>query len=40
MGTDHLEDLDVDGNVISVDVREVGHEGGDWIQLAQDTVHV
>jgi hypothetical protein len=38
-GTDHLEDLDVDVNMIIVDVRERGHCGGGvLVQLAQDTL--
>jgi hypothetical protein len=40
-GRDYLGDLFVcggGGNNIKIDSREMGYEGGDWIQLAQDTV--
>jgi len=34
---DHLEDADVDGNIIfRTDLQEVGCAGVDWIDLAQD----
>jgi len=31
----HLEDLDIDGNII-LDLQEVGWGGTDWIALAGD----
>jgi hypothetical protein len=35
---DHLEDLGVDGRIILKFVfKELGHEGMDWVCLAQDT---
>ena len=34
--TDHLGDKGVDGNNIKMDLQEVGCEGMDWIELAQD----
>ena len=33
---DHLGDKGVDGNNIKMDLQEVGCEGMDWIELAQD----
>jgi hypothetical protein len=33
---DHLEDPDVDGKKINLDLQEVGCEGLEWIELAQD----
>jgi hypothetical protein len=33
---DHLEDPDVDGGNIKMDLQEVGCGGMDWIDLAQD----
>ena len=34
---DHLEDPGVDGRInIKMDLQEVGCEGMDWIELAQD----
>jgi hypothetical protein len=36
-GKDHSVDLGVDGKInISVELRETGREGVDWIHLAQD----
>jgi hypothetical protein len=35
-GRDDLEELEVDGDNIRVDLGEVGWEGVDWIHLAQD----
>jgi hypothetical protein len=35
----HWKDLGVDGNIIiKVDLREIGIDGANWIQLAQDSV--
>ena len=31
-----MEDLGVDGKKIKLDLQEVGCEGLDWIELAQD----
>jgi hypothetical protein len=31
-----LEDLDVDGNVIKIQLEETGCDGVDWIHLAQN----
>jgi len=31
-----LQDTDVDGNNIKIDVKETGCEGVDWIHLARD----
>jgi hypothetical protein len=33
---DHWEDQDVGGWTIKMDLREIGWDGGDWINLAQD----
>ena len=33
---DHLEDPDVDGRIILRYLQEVGCEGMDWIDVAQD----
>jgi hypothetical protein len=33
---DHLEDLDIDGWIIKMDLRETKWCGMDWIDLAQD----
>jgi len=33
---DHLEDKDVDGNNITLDLRKIGQEDLDLIHLAQD----
>jgi hypothetical protein len=33
---DHSEDLDVDGDIIRMDLTEIGWEGVKWIHLAQD----
>jgi hypothetical protein len=35
---DHWEDLDVCENNIKMDLREIGINGANWIQLAQDKV--
>jgi hypothetical protein len=37
-GTDHWEDLGTDGDNIKMDLRDIGINGANWIQLAQDTV--
>jgi hypothetical protein len=37
-GKSHLIVLGVDGGNIKMDLKEVGCEGVDWIQLAQDSV--
>jgi hypothetical protein len=37
---DHLEDQDVDGvDNIKMDLREIGWDGMDWMDLAQDRDH-
>jgi hypothetical protein len=35
-GRNHLEDLDVDGKIIFMHLREVGWEDVDWMHLVQD----
>jgi hypothetical protein len=36
-GRDHMEDPDLDGRIIlRTDLQEVGCEGKDWIDVAQD----
>jgi hypothetical protein len=37
-GRDHWEDLGVGGGNIKMDLREIGIDGANWIQLAQDSV--
>jgi len=32
----HSEDLEVDGDDIRMDLREIGWEGMNWMHLAQD----
>jgi hypothetical protein len=36
---DHWEDLGVGGRITLRHLREIGIEGANWIQLAQDRVH-
>jgi hypothetical protein len=35
-GWDHSENLDIDGDNIRTDLREIGWEGVDWMYLARD----
>jgi hypothetical protein len=38
-GRDHWDDLGVDGRItIKLDLREIGIDGANWIQLVQDRV--
>jgi hypothetical protein len=34
--TNHSEDLDIDGDNIRMDLKEIGWEGVDWMHLSQD----
>jgi hypothetical protein len=39
-GRYHSEDLDVDGKIkITMDLREIGREGVDWMHLAENSDH-
>jgi hypothetical protein len=39
-GRDHWEDQGIGGDNMKMDLKEIGINGANWIQLTQDRVHL